>query len=217
LNWARNRKAGQAPYLGSGSSAGAGSRRRQKLAISAQGDFDRQRIFTVDYLQIGRTDRLSLRPKSSNSRGAAFAAASKKLEVHAREGQVHSPRRHGFGRIPSRTYDSGAETQPGACRRHSPSPHINRRFQIWGLPPQKVATYIFPWAKAGSPLFREFLLDPHLYSIGRLGKGQYQPMAALSVSQPMAGACVASSSQPMAALSVSQPMAGACAPRILRQ
>ena len=31
-----------------------------------------------------------------------------------------------------------------------------------GPPPLKVATYIFPWAKAGSPLFREFLLDPHL-------------------------------------------------------
>jgi hypothetical protein len=29
-----------------------------------------------------------------------------------------------------------------------------------GPPPLKVATYIFPWAKAGSPLFREFLLDP---------------------------------------------------------
>ena len=33
-----------------------------------------------------------------------------------------------------------------------------------GPPPLKVATYIFPWAKAGSPLFREFLLDPHLES-----------------------------------------------------
>ena len=40
-----------------------------------------------------------------------------------------------------------------------------------GHPPLKVATYIFPWAKAGSPLFRGFewiltgppvLLDPHL-------------------------------------------------------
>jgi hypothetical protein len=54
-------------------------RRRQKLAISVQGDFDRQRISTGDYLQIGRTDRLSLRPKSSISRGAAFASASKTI------------------------------------------------------------------------------------------------------------------------------------------
>ena len=111
-------------------------RRRQKLAISAQGDFDRQRIVTCDYLQIGRTDRLSLRRKSSISRGAAFASKIRKL--HRREGVLHSPRRHGFGRIPSRTYDSGAETQPGACGRHSPCPRITGQFQIWGLPPLKL-------------------------------------------------------------------------------
>jgi hypothetical protein len=39
-------------------------------------------------------------------------------------------------------------------------PSHQNAVSLSGASPLKVATCIFPWAKAGSPLFREFLLDP---------------------------------------------------------